>query len=271
MTLEEYKMFADDLAQKAGVEGGLHGYFLGHRNRLWKTASHFDLWSLRNRKILEIGPFFSYTPFLLKKQGNEVHVMEGEDPAVYPLKPLYQEQGISFSTCDLFESFGSSQKEKHTLPFGENQFDLISCWENMEHFNFNPVGFIRDLHRVLKPGGEAFITVPNMAKLENRIKLFAGKSIGTPVESYNQFYNYANGRFLGFHWREYVMSELTYLFGTQNFSIVSAKHLLTFHNHQSLSASVKIRRMLFKPVFSLVPSTGNLCAIIARKPLSNGK
>lgn len=271
MNLEEYKRFAAGLAQEAGVEGGLHRYYLEHRDRLWKTASHFNLWNLRDKKILEIGPFFSYTPFILKKQGNEVSVLEGEDPVVYPLKPLYESRGINFSTCDLFESFGSPQKEKQALPFGENQFDIVSCWENMEHFNFNPVGFIRDLHRVLKPGGEAFITVPNMAKLENRFKLFAGKSIGTPVETYNQFYNYANGRFLGFHWREYVLSELTYLFGTQNFSIVSAGHLLTFHHHWSPSALVKIRRMLFKPVFALAHSTGNLCAIIARKPLSNDR
>lgn len=72
MTLSGYKSFADDLAHKAKVEDGLHAYFLQHRNRLWQTASHFDIWSLRGKKILEIGPFFSYTPFALKNQGNEV-------------------------------------------------------------------------------------------------------------------------------------------------------------------------------------------------------
>ncbi len=102
MTLPEYKIFADELAKRAGVENGLHGYFLQHRSRLWQTASHFDLWKVEGKRILEIGPFFSYTPFVLKKQGNEVHVIEGEDPAVYPLKPLYQAHGIEFKLCDLF-------------------------------------------------------------------------------------------------------------------------------------------------------------------------
>lgn len=268
LTLLEYKSFADELAQRAGVENGLHQYFLLHRDRLWQTASHFNLWELRGRKILEIGPFFSYTPFALRKQGNEVHVLEGDDPAVYPLRPLYEAQGIEFTTCNLFESFGSPSTGKHRLPYAADQFELVSCWETMEHFNFNPIGFIRDLHRILKPGGEAFITVPNMAELENRVKLFLGKSIGTPIESYNHYYNYAGGNFLGFHWREYVLSELTCLFGTQNFSTVSANHLLTFQNHEPLPLSKKIKRLISRSVFSVFPSMGCLCAIVVRKPIS---
>jgi SAM-dependent methyltransferase len=268
VTLLEYKTFGDELAQKAKVENGIHGYFLQHRDRLWQTASHFNLWNLRDRKILEIGPFFSYTPFVLKKQRNEVHVLEGDDPAVYPLKPLYTAQGIPFTTCDFLESFGSPSTEKHRLPFAENQFDLISCWETMEHFNFNPVGFVRDLHRVLKPGGQAFITVPNLARLENRIRLLWGKGIGASIDSYNLYYNHVGGRFLGFHWREYVLSELAHLFGTQSFSIVSAGHLLTFQNYPSLSASKKIKRLIGKSIFSAFSSVGNLFAIVVEKPVS---
>ena len=267
MTLLEYKQFADDLARQAGVENGLHGYFLMHRSRLWQTASHFDLWKVRGKSILEIGPFFSYTPFVLKKQGNEVSVLEGVDPAVYPLKPVYQAHGIEFKTCNLFENFGAAPLGQRQMPVAANQFDLVSCWETMEHFNFNPVGFIRDLHRVLKPGGTAFITVPNMAELENRVKLLFGKSIGTTVESYARNYEYADGTFLGFHWREYVLSELTELFGSQNFSITSANHLLTFQDHPNLTMSRKIKRLFSKSVFSVCPSMGCLCAIVVKKPM----
>jgi SAM-dependent methyltransferase len=266
MTLLEYKNFADDLAKKAKVENGLHGYFLQHRDRLWQTAAHFDIWNLRGKKILEIGPFFSYTPFALKKQGNDVCVLEGNDPAVYPLKALYENAGIGCNLCDFFESFGSPSAEKHRLPFGDDQFDVISCWETMEHFNFNPVGFIRELRRILKPDGEIFITVPNMAELENRMKLLCGKSIGTPVESYNQFYNYSGGeRFLGFHWREYVLPEIDYLLRTQNLSVASKTHLLTFQNHPNLPLSKKIKRLGAKIFFTAFPSTGNVCAVVAKK------
>jgi SAM-dependent methyltransferase len=267
MTSSEYKKFADDLARKAKVENGLHDYFLQHRDRLWETASHFDIWNLRGKKILEIGPFFSYTPFVLKKQGNDICVLEGNDPAIYPLKMLYEAARIEFTLCDLFENFGSLSAEKNRLPFVDGRFDVISCWETMEHFNFNPVGFIRELHRILKPGGQILLTVPNMAELENRVKLLCGKSIGPPVEGYNQFYNYfETGRFLGFHWREYVLSEMNYLFSTQKFSVASKTHLLTFQNHPRLTFSKKIKRLAAKIFFAAFPSTGNICAVIAQKP-----
>ena len=267
MTPAEYKVFADGLAAKAGVETGLHEYFLQHRDRLWQTAEHFGLWNLRGKKVLEIGPFFSYLPFALKEQGNEVSVVEGDDPAVYPLKPLYEQAGINLTVCDLFENFGSPSPEKHRLPFADNQFDVISCWETMEHFNFNPVGFLRDLRRILKPGGRIFLTVPNMAELENRVKLLCGKSVGPPVESYNIYYNYsAAGRFMGFHWREYILPEMDYLLRTQNLSIVSRAHLLTFQNYPRLSLGKKIKRFGAKICFAAIPSTGNVCALVAEKP-----
>lgn len=266
MTLSEYKNFGDELARQAGVENGLHGYFLQHRSRLWQTATHFDLWQRRGKDILEVGPFFSYTPFLLQRQGNRVTVLEGDDPAVYPLQPLYQAHGIEFKLCNLFENFGAAPLGKRELPFPANHFDLVSCWETMEHFNFNPVGFIRDLHRVLKPGGEALITVPNMAELENRVKLLMGRSIGPPQESYSGNYEYANGSFLGFHWREYVLSELIFLFGSQNFSVVSADHLLTFQDHPHLPVSKTIKRLIARAVFTFCPSMGCLCAIVVKKP-----
>ena len=75
------------------------------------------------------------------------------------------------------------------------------------------------------------------------MKLLFGRSIGTAVESYARNYEYAAGTFLGFHWREYVLSELIELFGDQKFSIISARHLLTFQDHPNLTVSKKIKRL----------------------------
>ena len=268
MTPSQYKTLADGLAKLAKVENGLHQYFLLHRDRLWQTGSHFNIWGLSNKAVLEIGPFFSYTPFALKLQGNAVHVLEGGDPVIAPLKTLYDIHEIECTIRDLFETFGAISEKKHCLPYAENQFDVILCWETMEHFNFNPVGFIRELYRILKPGGKIFITVPNMTELENRLKLLLGKSICTGIENYTCFHNYsATERFLGFHWREYTLSEIVYLFRMQNFSIKSENHLLTFQNKPHLSLPRKIKRLAGKFAFAILPSTGNVCAIVAQKPM----
>lgn len=47
------------------------------------------------------------------------------------------------------------------LPFRDGFFDLIVCSEVIEHLN-KPANGVRELQRVLKPGGIAVISIPNL-------------------------------------------------------------------------------------------------------------
>lgn len=38
---------------------------------------------------------------------------------------------------------------------GENTFNLIICTETMKHFNFNPIPFVKDLRKLIRPGGQS--------------------------------------------------------------------------------------------------------------------
>ena len=46
-----------------------------------------------------------------------------------------------------------------TIPFQDNFFDSIVCFEVLEHV-FNPDEFLKEAIRVLKPGGKAIYTIP---------------------------------------------------------------------------------------------------------------
>jgi SAM-dependent methyltransferase len=46
-----------------------------------------------------------------------------------------------------------------TIPFTDNYFDSIVCFEVLEHV-FNPDHFLKEVYRVLKPGGSVVFTVP---------------------------------------------------------------------------------------------------------------
>ena len=266
LTERKYGEMAESFAREAGVEAGLHSYFKLHKSRLWETGHYFGLWKTRGKKVLEIGPFFSYTPLILSSIGNDVTVIEGPEPAVEPLHDLYEKRNIAIHYFDFFQSFGASDLSNHRLPFGDNTFDIINCWETMEHFNFNPVGFVKELRRVLKPGCAAYITVPNNARLELRGTLLLGRSIHPEISSYFRFYDYNRGRFYGWHWREYVMSELRELFTTAGFEIKSASHQISFMDYDQTTLAKRMARMLVKLAFALAPSTGKTCAIAVQKP-----
>jgi len=52
--------------------------------------------------------------------------------------------------------------------FGEDEFDVVTCWDVLEHLN-NPQRFFEVAHRILRPGGKLFLTTPDIESLPSRI------------------------------------------------------------------------------------------------------
>ena len=70
------------------------------------------------------------------------------------------------------------------LPFEGNTFDRALCLDVLEHLTFEeqPVA-LAELFRVLKPGGELLVSVPNLAHLQSRVQfLLRGRLIRTASE-----------------------------------------------------------------------------------------
>jgi 2-polyprenyl-3-methyl-5-hydroxy-6-metoxy-1,4-benzoquinol methylase len=59
------------------------------------------------------------------------------------------------------------------LPFHNSSFDIIFAGEVIEHL-VDTSFFLRELYRVLKPRGCAILTTPNLASMENRLRLLLG-------------------------------------------------------------------------------------------------
>ena len=71
------------------------------------------------------------------------------------------------------------------LPFPDGSFDRALCLDVLEHLTYpeQPRAFA-ELHRVLRPGGELFVSVPNLAHLQSRVQfLLRGRLIRTASEA----------------------------------------------------------------------------------------
>ncbi len=55
------------------------------------------------------------------------------------------------------------------LPFRDDSFDVVSCFEVLEHLD-DPAGALGEMARVLRPGGSLLLSVPNDAGIKHRLK-----------------------------------------------------------------------------------------------------
>ncbi len=81
-----------------------------------------------------------------------------EDAAI-----LNKGRGVRVRTSDLNDRY----------PFDDCLFDVVSASQVIEHVS-DTDHFIRDMYRVLKPGGYAILSTNNLASWHNIVTLFAG-------------------------------------------------------------------------------------------------
>ena len=256
------------LSREAGVVETLHGYFAGHVARLYKSCTVFGLLDRPLGDVFEVGPFYSYTPFVLREKANSYTVLEGDDPAVYPLKPLYEKRKINAQFVDLFDAFGPIHGAGHSLDFGSESFDTILCWETMEHFNFNPVKMVREFHRLLKRGGRVYVTVPNKASFQSLLALVLGRAEEAGIDAYYQYEDYvSNGKkaFYGFHWREYSRGELGHLFRRAGFTVRLCDTFVAFQTRATSSITRRVARLVNVAAGSVLRRYGTHVCLIAEK------
>lgn len=268
MTKSEFFEGGVAISREAKVIDGAHSYFFGAYPRLHRSCQLFQLFTTALGDVLEIGPYYGYTPFFLRAKATSYTVLEGDDPMVHALVPLYERRDIALRFVDLFDLFGPIHSAPHRLPLPDERYNTILCWETMEHFNFNPVKFVREMHRLLKPGGTIYITVPNTASFQSLFALLSGRGETEHVDTCYQVEDYqSNGKtaYYGLHWHEYTRGELAYLFRKAGFAIRGCNTFVAFYNHSRTSAARKIERAAVRTLAPFLTRFGTNVYLIAEK------
>ena len=99
--------------------------------------------------------------------------------------------------------------EEEPFPWPDASFDVILFCEIVEHLLRDPVAVLHEIRRVLRPGGTLIMTTPNVARLENIMRLISGANI------YDLYSAYPYGR----HVREYTRDELVGLLMFMGFEV----------------------------------------------------
>lgn len=105
---------------------------------------------------------------LVSWTGRVLDVGAGESPW-RDLMPGATYVGLDTSHSD---AFGMSRRrdvvyyDGGEMPFEDDEFDHVLCTEVLEHVD-EPLPFLADLHRVLRPGGTLVLTVPWSARVHH--------------------------------------------------------------------------------------------------------
>lgn len=82
----------------------------------------------------------------------------------FRFKDLLKEKDYTYESQDFSQVFDQASSGKHTyvcdisnIPVEPSRFDVIVCTQVLEHLP-DPLGAIQELSRILKPGGELFLT-----------------------------------------------------------------------------------------------------------------
>jgi 2-polyprenyl-3-methyl-5-hydroxy-6-metoxy-1,4-benzoquinol methylase len=114
------------------------------------------------KRVLDVGCAGGYIALMLSELGHEVLGVELNERMAAEARA----RGVDVLEHDL----------DLPLPLPDDEFDLVHACEVVEHL-FDTEGFLRELRRVLRPGGALIASTPNLNSLHNRVRVLLGRPV----------------------------------------------------------------------------------------------
>jgi len=210
----DYKKIYESQYGKKKLIGQKQLNFFGLRKvlRCWDISRYDMAYRLAERgtRVLDVGCGNGYVLFRLMDKYNELY---GIDIASLRLEEARKTTAEKYSDLPKRFYFYEGNLDK-TMDFESGFFDTIICLAILEHV-YDIYSLVKELHRVLKPGGHVIAMVPNIAYLKYRIKLAFGF---LPVTS--SPYDWDEIGWDGGHIHYFTMRKFCELFESQRFRII---------------------------------------------------
>ena len=103
------------------------------------------------------------------------------------------QKNLNYLTGDLESPIADLHFDLHHIPLEDNRFDVVFCNHVMEHVN-DPIQCMKEMFRVMKPGGWAIMQVPQDMSRE---KTYEDASIVTPEDREKHFWQKDHVRLFG--------------------------------------------------------------------------
>lgn len=183
---------------------GAASYVARHRHEYVRTVRDVleftALDPARGNRVLEIGAFFGTACIALSSLGYAVTAADAPEFVVQPEQvERFARHGIT--SCGV-------RLEDYLLPFDDEEFDIVIMCEVLEHLNFNPLPLLKEINRILRPGGLFYVALPNPGSLVHRKLMMRGKQVGFDIQEFFTQLDPRSSEIVYGHWREYSPEEV---------------------------------------------------------------
>jgi SAM-dependent methyltransferase len=181
------------------------GYLEYHRRRYQDTLRLLP--PGEGRRLLDVGSFPGHLSALAQARGWEVvglnNTIEGAR-AWTDFLARCAERKITIRGCEV---------EREPFPLPTASVDAVLFCELFEHLHLNPFHTLKEIFRVLRPGGFMVLTTPNLRRVETFSRLLHGWGPQPPVS--RPFHELFPSLLYHRHNREYTANELAYYLAGQ--------------------------------------------------------
>lgn len=125
----------------------LHKHSITYGEHLSRYMSVTDI--VKGKNVLDAACGVGYGTQLLAKSASSVTGVDYSEDAIAYAKEHYSSKNVSFDVSDATK-----------MPYKDASFDVVISFETIEHIH-NPTAFVKEVRRVLKPGGVFVVSTPN--------------------------------------------------------------------------------------------------------------